>query len=81
MNQGKPARYEFRIVVNEEDNGWVATSLLTATTAVAETMEQALGEVCELLVGEIRDATEATGNTAEAIRRISCPPAEELLRD
>lgn len=80
MTQGEPAQYEFRIVVHEEDNGWVATSLLTATTAVAKTMDQALGEVCELLVGEIRDAIEATGSTAEAIQRISCPPPEELRR-
>ena len=67
---------ELPILVYSEDGKYVAHSLLTGTVSVRETPEEAMGEVTDLLEGELRDAIERAGNFEEAFESLrSTPPA------
>jgi hypothetical protein len=72
---------EFPILVYRDGDDWVAQSIWTCTTAVAKSDLAALEEACRLLSAELEAALEdAKGNVDEALRSITCPAPEHILR-
>lgn len=72
---------EFPILVYRDGDDWVAQSILTCTTAVSRDHKTALEEVCQLLSTELATAFEdADGDAHAALRSITCPASDEVLR-
>lgn len=77
----KTVRLEFPVLIYRDDNGWVAQSILTCTTAVHEDQDVALSEVCRLLQAELEEAMRlCKGDVGRAIEIISCPAPDNILR-
>lgn len=77
----KKLSVEFPILVYPDGDDWVAQSIWTCTTAVSKTDLAALEEVCRLLSAELEAALEdAKGNLDDALRSITCPAPEHILR-
>jgi hypothetical protein len=72
---------EFPILVYRDGDDWVAQSIWTCTIAVAKSDLAALEEACRLLSAELEAALEdAKGDVDEALRSITCPAPEHILR-
>ena len=77
----KKLSVEFPILVYQDGDDWVAQSIWTCTTAVNKTDLAALEEVCRMLFAELEAALEdAKGELDEALRSITCPAPEHILR-